>query len=109
MINPEGCLTEENKYLKDYLIAHYNTDKISIAYGRFNIPEGHFNLGKRDNDGKYAFFLNFNGKNSCDVFEDLSDNKLEECITKTSLVLLETKPKPEIKEVKEYTNLFDFL
>ncbi len=109
MINPEGCLTEENKHLKDYLIAHYNTDKISIAYGRFNIPEGYFNLGKRDNDGKYAFFLNFNGKNSCDIFEELSNDILDNCISKTGLILLEAKSEPEVKEVKEYTNLFDFL
>ena len=105
MINEDNYLTEENKYLKDFLLSNYDTSKVSVAYGRFNIPEGYFNLGKRNNDNKYAFFLNFNGVNSCEVFDNLTDDKLEECISKTGLTLLKAKSEPK----EEYTNLFDFL
>lgn len=108
MINQDGYLTAENKYLKDFLLANYDTTNTSVAYGRINIVEGFFTLAKRDNDGKYAFFLNFNGVNSCEVFDTLTDEKLKECLNKTGLPLLEAKPEP-VKEEKTYTNLFDFL
>lgn len=101
-------LTEENNWLKDFILANYENDNISIAYGRFEIPNGYFNLGKRD-DGLYAFFKHYNGVNSCDTFDTLDENKIRSLLESIGLKSNTKVEKEEPKPKNEPLTLFDFM
>lgn len=102
MIQQEIRMTPENEKIKEFLLKNYNTELISIAYGRFNIPTGYFVFGKRD-DGKYAYFQNHNGVNQCIILESLDDeNKIEECLKLINLF-------KNNKQEKKIETLFDFI
>ena len=102
MINQEIRMTPENEKIKKFLLENYNTDLISVAYGRFNTPTGYFVFGKRSDD-KYAYFQNHNAVNQCVVLDNLDDeSKISECL---ELIGLFRDTKPE----KMAETLFDFL
>lgn len=102
MIQQEIIMTPENEKIKKFLLDHYNTDSISVAYGRFNTPTGYFVFGKR-NDGKYAYFQNHNAVNQCIVLDNLDDeNKISECLELIGLFR-------NTKQEKMAETLFDFL
>jgi len=105
----QTCMTEENNWLREFILANFNHDKIVAVYGRFEIPEGYFSLGKRP-DGLYAFFKNFNGVNSCDTFETLEENNIKKLLEGVNLVPNKIEePKEEPKTKSEPLTLFDFM
>lgn len=102
MIQKEIQMTPENEKIKKFLLDNYNTDLISIAYGRFNTPTGYFVFGKTVNEN-YSYFQNHNGVNQCIKLDSLDDeSKIAECLELMGL-FRDTKPE------KMAESLFDFL